>query len=199
MAHEEEKGWVVPSSAALIALSVASAAFFALLTGRVSAGALPLIATFLIGGFVPQFTAGLIAAKEREATTANVMIYFGSFFMLASGLELFIEYYGHVSGWELDPGIDGYVWLILALALWGWTPAYFKGVPGIMPTMLIFFDIALMCIAIGDFGVLTNILHNIGGWFILFGGLLGLYVGWAGVLAAVYKRPVLPLGQPWLK
>ncbi len=85
------KEWANPTPAGLVALAAACACFFALLTGRVSASAMPLIGCWLLGGFVIQIVVALLDLKSGNLAGGNTFLFFSAFFMLVSGLEMLLR------------------------------------------------------------------------------------------------------------
>jgi len=194
----DQKGWANPSPAGLVALAVACFTFYALLSGKVDHTAIPLLACWLLGGFVVQLIVGILEMLEGNSTGGNVFTVFAAFFMLVGGLEFLIKYFASVNGWTIDAGIDGYAWLVLAIALVMWTPAYFKG-PLFMTLAVVCVDVAVVIIAGMDLGILARSLSPIAGGFLGIAGLLALWISSAIVLASAYGRPILPNPGPIVK
>ncbi|NMA70086.1 MAG: hypothetical protein GX958_11830 [Desulfitobacterium sp.] len=193
-------GWANPAPAGLVALGVACFIFFALLSGKVTPGAMPLMGCWLIGGFVVQVCVGLIELKENQMTGGNVFLYFSAFFMLVGGLEFFVKYFAIVKEWSLplDATIDGWAWLVLAFCLVLWTPAYFKGT-SILATIVILVDIAVVQVAFLDLGVLSPTFKVTAAYPLLFAGILAMYLSSALILNNAYGKTILPITKPWIK
>lgn len=193
-------GWANPAPAGLVALGVACFIFFALLSGKVTAGAMPLMGAWLIGGFVVQLSVGLIELKEGQMTGGNVFLYFSAFFMLVGGIEFFIKYFAIVQEWSLplDATVDGWAWLVLAFCLVLWTPAYFKGT-SILASIVILVDIAVVQVAFLDLGVLSPAFKPVAGYALLFAGMLAMYLSAALILNNAYGKTILPITKPWIK
>jgi succinate-acetate transporter protein len=104
-----------------------------------------------------------------------------------------------VTGLPFAAQIDGYAWLVLAIATTLLTPAYLVG-SSILFLGLIFADIAIWAVALMDLGIIG---HHIGapvaGWFLLFLGIIGIYLAGGVVLNTVFKKTILPLGKPLIK
>ena len=67
MSQENEmKEWANPTPAGLVALAVACFGFFAILSGRVTHDAMPLLGAWLLGGFVVQFIVALLDLKAVD-------------------------------------------------------------------------------------------------------------------------------------
>lgn len=193
-------GWANPSPAGLVALGVACFIFFALLSGKVTAGAMPLMGAWLIGGFVVQVIVGAIELKEGQIVGGNVFLYFSAFFMLVGGLEFFIKYFAAAQQWPipLDTRVDGWAWVVLAFCLVLWTPAYFKST-SILTLIVIFIDIAVVQVAFLDLGILSPSFKPFAGYALLFAGILAMYLSAALILNTTYGKAILPLPQPWVK
>ena len=193
LAETKVKEWSNPTAAGLVALAVACMAFFAMLGGHVGAGALPLIGCWLIGGFVVQVIVGVCDLKGGNHTGGNTFLFFSAFFMLVGGLEMFFKYKGIMSGNPLDGKLDGFVWCILTLVMWLWTPAFFKPKFSLLSIIVLLLDVALPFVVLRDFGVEPVVMGHIGGTFLLLTGLVGLYLSAAIVVNNAYGKKVLPL------
>ncbi|MEL1136483.1 GPR1/FUN34/YaaH family transporter [Desulfitobacterium sp. THU1] len=192
-------GWANPSPAGLVALGVACFTFFALLSGKVTAGAMPLMACWLIGGFVVQVIVGVIELKEGQIVGGNVFLYFSAFFMLVGGLEFFVKYFAAIQQWSipLDTHIDGWAWLVLSFCLVMWTPAYFKST-SILSLAVVLVDIAVVQVAFLDLGILDPSFKPIAGYALLFAGILAMYLSSALVVNTAYGKTIFPITKPWV-
>lgn len=190
--------WANPTGAGLIALAVACFCFFALLTGRVEKSAIPLLACFLLGGFVIQIVVAILDLKSNNLAGGNTFLYFSAYFMFASGLEMFLKYF--VPG--LDTRIDGYAWLVIAIAVILITPAFYKS-SALLFLIVIGLDIAVPCIAITDLKILapeTNALvSNFAGNVLLVTGFIGVYLGAALIVNGVYGKNLFPNPKSFYK
>ncbi|BAE83501.1 acetate uptake transporter family protein [Desulfitobacterium hafniense] len=193
-------GWANPSPAGLVALGVACFTFFALLSGRVTAGAMPLLGCWLIGGFITQVIVGAIELKEGQILGGNVFLYFSAFFMLVGGLEFFVKYFAAAQQWSipLDTRIDGWAWIVLSFCLVLWTPAYFKAT-SVLTMIVILIDIAVVQVAFLDLGVLSPSFKPFAAYALLFAGILAMYLSAALILNTTYGKTILPLTKPWVK
>lgn len=196
---QEKHHMVSPSGAALMALSVACFCFFVIFEGWVSGAAAILLAAVLIACCVPQLLAGIFDLLEGNSLFGNTMIYFGSFFMLGSGLTTLAEYLCGMLGWPFDPRILGWVWIVLTLALWGWTPGFIRFAPWHLTIGLLCADVALLMIALAYLGIGGPMMHPIAGWLLCILGLIGIYNGAATVLAETFHKVVLPVGKPLIR
>jgi len=188
-AHRE---WANPTPAGLVALAVACACFFALLTGRVSASAMPLIGCWLLGGFVIQIVVALLDLKSGNLAGGNTFLFFSAFFMLVSGLEMLLKYNAITAGAPLDGRIDGYAWTVLTIVVWLWTPAFFAKF-SLLSIIVALLDIALPFIALTDLGLLPHSFAHISAWSLLAAAAVAVYLCSAIVVNAACKKTVYPL------
>jgi uncharacterized protein len=197
--HDEE--WATPAPAGLIALAIACFCFFAMLTGRVAPTATPFLACWLIGGFIVQFCVGLIELREKNLTGGNVFLFFSAFFMLTTALKYIVAAFLHPNfEGHIDHRVDGWAWLVLALALLLWTPAYLKRAPKPLALLVLFLDVAVPMLALRDLEVVPKSIANpLAGWTLLAGGILGIYVATAIINNGAFGRKVLPMPGPFLK
>ena len=188
-AHKE---WANPTPAGLVALAAACACFFAFLTGRVSISAMPLIGCWLLGGFIIQLVVALLDLKGGNHAGGNTFLFFCAFFMLVSGLEMLLKYNAIQSGAPLDGRIDGYVWAVLTIVVWLWTPAFCAKFS--LLTLIVFLlDIALPFIALVDLGVLSRGYSPIAAWSLLAAAAVAVYLCSAIVVNTAFKKTVYPL------
>jgi succinate-acetate transporter protein len=186
------KEWANPTPAGLVALAVACACFFALLTGKVGTSAMPLIGCWLLGGFVVQIVVALLDLKGGNNTGGNTFLFFSAFFMLTSGLEMFHKFDALVGGAPLDSRIDGYAWAALTLVVWLWTPAFFTKF-SLLSVIVVLLDIALPFIALTDLGVLGKSFSHVAAWTLLAAAAVAVYLCAAIVVNTAFKKTVYPL------
>lgn len=197
--------WANPAPAGLVALAIACFCFFALLTGKVQPSATPILAGWLIGGFVVQFVVGLIELREGATTAGNIFLFFSAYFMLAGGLKYLIRAYlpeAHTAkgAMEVDHSMDGWAWLVLAIILILWTPAYLKRSGKMLTMVVIALDVGVPIIALRDLGILPSATWSpIAGWAILISGIFGIYVASAIILNEAFGKTVMPMPGPFLK
>jgi len=189
------KEWANPTPAGLVALAVACFLFFALLTGRVEKSAMPILGSYLIGGFFIQFVVALLDLKGGNLSGGNTFLYFSAYFMLVSGAGMFLKYF--VPG--MDTRIDGWAWMVLALTLALWTPAFYKG-PALLFGIVLGLNVALPCIVVSDLKLFApeigKIFGETAGYALLACGILGIYLAAALVLNGSYGKTVLPNPAP---
>ncbi len=186
------KEWANPTPAGLVALAVACTGFFALLTGRVSTGALPLLGCWLLGGFVVQLVVGLLDLKGGNGTGGNTFLFFSAFFMLVGGIEMIMKYNAITAGAPLDGRIDGWAWCVLTLVVWLWTPAFCTKFT-LLSVIVLLLDCALPFVALTDLGVLAKSWGEVAGWLLLGCAVVAIYLCSALVVNNAFGRKVYPL------
>ena len=184
----ENKQWANPTPAGLVALAVACACFFAMLTGQVEKTAMPLIGCWLLGGFVIQIVVGLLDLKGGNHAGGNTFLFFSAFFMLVGGIEMFVK----SSGAALDTRIDGYAWCILTIVVYLWTPAFLKSF-NLLSVVVLLLDVALPFIALTDLKILSSEWSHVAGWALLASGLVAVYLGAATVVNTAFGKTVYPV------
>jgi len=186
-----EKEWANATPAGLAALAVACACFFALLSGNVDASAMPLIGCWLLGGAAVQIVVALVDLKGKNCAGGNTFLYFSAFFMLVSGLEMFYKYSAIVAGSPLDTRIDGYVWVMLTLVTYLWTPAFFKKF-NLLSIVVVLLDVALPFIALTDLQIIPKEFSIISAWSLLASGLVAIYLSAGIVVNTTYGKKIYP-------
>ena len=112
--------------------------------------------------------------------------------MLVSGLEMLLKYNAIKSGAPLDGRVDGYVWAVLTVVVWLWTPAFYAKF-SLLSVIVILLDIALPFIALVDLGVLPRGYSHIAAWTLLASGAVAVYLCSAIVVNTAFKKTVYPL------
>ncbi|MDR1066733.1 MAG: hypothetical protein LBL35_04800 [Clostridiales bacterium] len=184
-----QKDWANATPAGLVALAVVCAGFFALLSGRVDHSATPLLGCWLIGGFVAQFIVAIIDLKSRSLTGGNTFLYFTCFFMLATGLEMFVKFNADT---PLDARLDGYAWGVLAIVTWLWTPAFFTKF-SLLSIVVLLLDIALPILALTDLKILGPEYSPIAAWALLGDSLVALYLASGMIVNSAFGKKVYPM------
>ena len=197
MSQENQiKEWSNPTPAGLVALAVACFCFFAILTGKVTHEAMPLLGCWLIGGFVIQFVVALLDLKGQNNTGGNTFLFFSAFFMLVGGLEMIMKYNFMVKGIAFDAHIDGWAWLVLTSAILLWTPAFFKSTR-LLTLIVIALDLSLPFITLMDLGILPKTYAVIPAWGLLIAGVIAIYLSSAIVVNTAFGRAFYPLPGPF--
>jgi succinate-acetate transporter protein len=195
-----EHSFANPSAAGLGALAVACFGFGAVFTGHVQPGGLPLLAAWLVGGGIVQFTVGVIELKDHNLAGGNVFLFFCAFFMFGAALSTFAKYLmiaGLLGSFKPDAMVEGYCWMAGAAFLTAATPAYLKSAKPML-ILVILIDIALWMIVLNDMGISTTLKPAIG-YCLHAAGWLGVYMVAALVNNAVFGRQVVPTFGTWVK
>ena len=192
------KEWSNPTPAGLVALAVACFCFFALLSGKVTHDALPLLDIWLLGGFVVQLVVALIDLKGGNTTGGNTFLFFSAFFMLVGGLEMITKFLAATNNIALDARIDGWAWLVLTIVIMLWTPAFLK-TPLVLSLIVFALDISLPFITLMDLGILSKSFAVIPAWGLLIAGIFGIYLSAAMIVNTAFGREVYPMPGPIIK
>lgn len=192
------KEWSNPTPAGLVALAIACFCFFALLSGKVTSEALPLLGVWLLGGFVVQFIVALLDLKSGNTTGGNTFLFFSAFFMFVGGIEMIMKFNAATNGIVLDARIDGWAWLVLTIVLLLWTPAFFK-TPLVLTLIVLALDVSLPFIALMDLGILPGTYSIIPAWGLLIAGILGIYLSAAIIVNTAFGKEVYPMPGPIIK
>jgi len=199
MSSSHEHVFANPGPAGLVALAMACFTFFALLTGKVSGTAAPVLACWMIGGGLIQYGTGWMELRNGVTKGGNVFFMFGAFFMFVTALSLFTKYMLTQKGMPIDPRVEGWAWLAATIGLILWTPAYMKNSPKLLFFAVVLIDIALICISFMDMGVAPKATYApIAAWTLLLAGIIGLYLSGAIMLNTEFGRVVLPTTTPMI-
>lgn len=194
---EQEKGWANPAPAGLTALAIACFTFYALLTGKVDATALPLLGCWLLGGFIVQVIVGVVEYKEGGLLGGNIFTVFAAFFMFVGGVEMFVKFHYAMNKVALDTRMDGWAWLVLSITLFCWLFAYLRTSPLSLNLAVICLVIACPIISLHDLGIMSSAV--VAGDMLLLAGIFGIYTAAGIVLNTSYGKTILPLGRPTIK
>jgi len=88
-----EHSFASPGPAGLAALAVACFGFGAVFLGKVDISGYPLLAAWLVGGGIVQYTGSVMELKDHNITGGNVFLFFSAFFMFAAALSVFAKWY----------------------------------------------------------------------------------------------------------
>ena len=189
-----EHTFVSPGPAGLGALAVACFGFGAVFTGKVTLGGLPLLAAWLIGGGVVQYTVAVMELKDHNMTGGNVFLFFAAFFMFGAALSVLAKYLmlsGMIGNVKPDSMVEGFCWMAGASFLTAVTPAYAKS-PLPLFVLVLLLDVALWLIVGLDMGLLGAGLKPIVGYLLYASGWVGIYLVAAIVNNHVFGRMVIP-------
>ncbi len=225
MAHEHS--FATPGPAGLGALAVACFGFGAVFLGLVKPGGLPILAAWLFGGCLVQYTTAVIELKDHNVLGGNVFLFFAAFFMLGAALSTLSKFFLLAGAgafipkaaaaaavaqaapiavapitWfpKPDAYIEGWLWMAGAGFLTVVTPGYAKGNLFIFILVLLV-DVALWLIVGIDSGWYGNpaVTRPIVGWCLIIAGWLGVYLAGATVCNTVYGKPIFFVPKPLVK
>lgn len=198
MAHEHS--FASPAPAGLAALAVACFGFGAVFLGKVVPEGFPLLAAWLVGGGIVQYSTAVIELKDHNITGGNVFLFFSAFFMFAAALSVFAKFMMIKFGMKPASYIEGWCWMAGAAFLTIVTPAYLKG-NKIIFLLVCILDVVLWCIVCLDLGIATDpvLFKSIVAWGLIASGWMGIYISGAVLVNTVFGRPVIPLPAPFVK
>lgn len=190
----QDHTFVSPGPAGLGALAVACFGFGAVFTGKVGLGGLPLLAAWLVGGGIVQYTVAVMELKDHNMTGGNVFLFFSAFFMFGAALSVLAKYLmlsGIIGAVKPDSMVEGFCWMAGAAFLTAVTPSYLKS-PTPLFLIVLFLDIALWIIVGLDMKLIGAELKPVVGYLLYATGWLGIYLVAAIVNNHIYGRVVLP-------
>ena len=187
-----DKARLRPASAGLVVFAIACTGLFALLTGQVDPSAMPLLGCWFIGGFVIQMSAALLERRSGPLAGGSAFLLLSAFFMLAGGLEMILKYGALTAGAPLDGRIDGYAWIVLTLAAWLWTPAFWSGF-SLLSVITALLDVALPFMALTDLTLLPQGFRLIPAWALLLAAAAAVYLSAATLVNGARGKKVYPL------
>lgn len=197
----EQHTFVSPGPAGLGALAVACFGFGAVFTGKIGLGGLPLLAAWLIGGGIVQFTVAVMELKDHNMTGGNVFLFFSAFFMFGAALSVFAKFLmlSKIMGVTAPESmVEGYCWMAGAAFLTAVTPAYLKS-PKPLAMIVILLDIALWIIVGLDMGLIGASMKPVVGYLLFTAGWIAVYIVAAVVNNHVYGRAVIPTFGTFVK
>lgn len=206
----DSHSFVTPAPAGLAALAVACFGFGAIFLGQVTLAGYPLLAAWLIGGGIVQYTTAVIELKDGNITGGNVFLFFAAFFMFGAALSLISKFLivvlvkqGLIDAALFDLSqykiVEGWCWMVGASFLTIVTPAYIKSSPKPLLGIVVLLDIALWIIAFLDMRLLPDpdkFWHHVVAYLLIASGCLGIYLSGAIVNNAIYGKIVMPLFTP---
>lgn len=190
----QEHTFVTPGPAGLGALAVACFGFGAVFTGKVGLGGLPLLAAWLVGGGIVQYTVAVMELKDHNMTGGNVFLFFAAFFMFGAALSVLSKYLmlsGILGATKPESMVEGFCWMAGASFLTAVTPAYLKS-PTPLFLLVVLLDVALWMIVGLDMGMLGSQLKPIVGYLLYCSGWLGVYLVAAIVNNHIFGRTIFP-------
>jgi len=197
----QDHTFVSPGPAGLGALAVACFGFGAVFTGKVELGGLPLLAAWLIGGGIVQYTVAVMELKDHNMTGGNVFLFFSAFFMFGAALSVLAKYLmlsGMIGSVKPDSMVEGFCWAAGASFLTAVTPAYLKS-PKPLFMIVLLLDIALWIIVGLDMRIFGAELKPVVGYLLYASGWLGVYMVAAVVNNHIFGRVVFPTFGSFVK
>ncbi|MDL2274555.1 GPR1/FUN34/YaaH family transporter [Desulfosarcina sp. OttesenSCG-928-G10] len=192
--------FATPAPAGLGALAMACFCFYALLSGKVTPDARPILACWMVGGGIVQLATGLIELKDHNLTGGNVFTFFAAFFMFATALSLATKYGLAQAGLPMDTRIEGWGWLAGTGFLIAMTPNYLKSTK-LLFLIAILLDVVLICITVVDLQLDVNaaLFANVAAWSCMVAGWIAIYLVAAVSINANFGRMILPIPSPIVK
>jgi len=193
--------FVSPGPAGLAALAVACFGFGAVFTGKVGLGGLPLLAAWLVGGGIVQYSVAVMELKDHNMTGGNVFLFFSAFFMFGAALSTaakFLMLSGMLGDVQPLVTVEGYCWAAGASFLTLVTPAYLKS-PKPLCVIVLIIDVVLWMIVGLDLAILDASYKPIVGYLLFLAGAIALYLSGAIVNNHIYGRTVMPTFGSFLK
>jgi len=196
----QEHSFATPAPAGLGALAVACFGFSAVFLGNVALEGLPLLAAWLVGAGIVQYTAGAIELKDHNITGGNVFTFFAAFFCFGAALSVFAKFMMIKFGMKPAIYVEGWCWLAGASFLTLLTPAYAKS-NFFLFLLVICIDILLWIIVGLDTGWYGDpaIFKPVVAYLLIASGCLGLYLAGAIVCNTVYGKPIFFVPGPLVK
>jgi succinate-acetate transporter protein len=191
---EPQHTFVSPGPAGLAALAVACFGFGAVFTGQVGLGGLPLLAAWLIGGGIVQYTVAVIELKDHNMTGGNVFLFFSAFFMFGAALSVLVKFLmlsGMLGSAAPQSVVEGYCWMAGAAFLTSITPSYLKA-PKPLFAVVVLVDIVLWMIVGLDLGLLDAAFKPLVGYLLFGAGWIALYLAAAIVNNHIHGKELLP-------
>jgi hypothetical protein len=184
--------FATPGPAGLGALCVACFGFGAVFLGKVEVTGLPLLAAWLVGGGIVQYTVAVMELKDHNITGGNVFLFFCAFFMFGASLSVLSKFLMIKSGMTPHAVVEGWCWMAGAFFLTIVTPAYMKSTL-LLFIVVVLLDIALWFIFLLDMGIVSAAVKPVIGWTLITAGFVAVYIIGAIVNNSVFNKSVLPL------
>jgi len=189
----DQHTFVSPAPAGLAALAVACFGFGAVFTGKVSTGGLPLLAMWLVGGGIVQYTVAVMELKDHNMTGGNAFLFFSAFFMFGAALSTlakFLMLTGVFGDIAPSTVVEGYCWAAGAAFLTLVTPAYLRS-PTPLFLIVLLVDVVLWMIVGLDLAILDSSLKPVVGYLLFVAGFIALYLAGAIVNNHIFGRTVM--------
>jgi len=192
--------WVNVTAAGELALAIAVIGLGAQLLGRLDSTAGLILGIWIACGGLIHLAVGVGCQLKGLNTNANAFWLFGTFLMLASGIEFVVRYLAAVNGWgPIAHTVNGYMWIPIWFAVWFWTPSILKEAPLVFILTVLCLDIAFPITSLLHLKILGHAAAPVAGYCLWIAGALTTYMGGATVMNASFGRSILPLGAPIIK
>jgi uncharacterized protein len=198
MAHEHT--FATPGPAGMASLAVACFGFAAVFLGKVTIEGLPLLACWLVGAGIVQYTTAVMELKDHNITGGNVFLFFAAFFCFAAALSVFAKFMMIKFGMKPAVVIEGWMWAVGAAFLTVVTPAYGKA-NAMMFFLVLIVDVVLWMLVGIDSGWYGDpaILRPACAWLLLITGVIAIYLAGAIVCNTVYGKAIYWIPKPLIK
>lgn len=199
-AHPVNPEFANPLPAGLAALAMACFGFYALFTGKVSPTSGPILAAWLVGGFVIQLVVALILYKEKNLGGSNLFLVFSAVFMLIGAISAITKTVLKYYGIPFDPTIEGWMWIPVGIWVVMVTLAFLRA-PKLLFIMGAFLCISVPFLILFEIGAQGDraLWASIAGHCVLIAAIIATYLGGAMVINGAYGKEVLPMTKPFLK
>jgi len=189
-----------PLPSGLVALAMVCFGFFALFTGQVSPACVPILAVWLMGGFLIQIIVAWIEFKEKNNNGSNLFLIFSVIFMGVGGGSALMKYFLKSAGLPFDPTIEGWLWIAPAIWVWVMTIGFLKA-PKSLFILGIFLCAALPFLIALDMGLQGDrkFWALFIGYDLLVAACIATYIASATTLNLGFGKQILPLGAPIIK
>lgn len=196
----QEHSFASPGPAGLAALAVACFGFAAVFLGKVAVEGLPLLAAWLVGAGLVQYTTAVIELKDHNITGGNVFLFFSSFFCFAASLSVFAKFMLIKFGMKPAVVVEGWMWVAGAAFLTVVTPAYAKS-NALMFMLVLIVDVVLWMLVGIDSGWYGDpaVLKPASAWMLVVTGSIALYLSGAFVCNTVFGKAVYWIPKPLIK
>ncbi len=194
MAEEKGPQWAMATPAVVYLVGVACLGVFALLTGLVTAGAVPAVAVLLIACGIPTMICGAVELRRGDILFGSINMVFGGLIWFGLGFIFLAATWFQIStGGPPDLSVVGYFAA-------GTSLLFFLFLPGLSKASWFVF-IAFIVLGVGlaclSWGMLTGAPFGtlpmaISGYCFLVFGLMVIYAGTVFIVNTVFQAPKVP-------
>lgn len=194
MADDNQPKIADAGAAGWVGYSIATWMAWVFLCGYVDASAGIYMAGISIACLISYSYAAVTELKLGNLVGGVTWAYFGAFFAGGSAFNYFISWANTRYAWEADGRIQGWMWLLLGIALIIETPIFMKYSSMAAWISIVAADIGIITVSFVFWGYGGAALANTSGWAFFVAGLLGILCAGDGILQGVGWK--LPLGPP---